>query len=227
MRASFRMRIAPLLGLALLAATPSFFAGCSSAPVSENEPERLYKDALDDINSDHYQIAIEKLKLIRNKFPYSSYATEAQLKIADVYYLQESYAEAALAYEAFRDLHPKHEKVPYAMFRAAKSYFNDAPGTVARDQTTVQKALDAYNEFLKRFPQAPEATEARKDVAEARRTLAEKELYIGDFYFKRDFYDSAKPRYQKILNLYPETDAAKQAQEKLAKIDEKAQAKKK
>ena len=215
------------MGLALLAITPTFFAGCSSEPVGGNEPERLYKDALDDINSDHYQIAIEKLKLIRNKFPYSSFATEAQLKIADVYYLQESYAEAALAYEAFRDLHPKHEKVPYAMFRAAKSYYNDAPGTVARDLSTVQKALDAYNEFLKRFPQAPEAAEARKDLAECRRLLAEKELYIGDFYFKRDFYDSAKPRYQKILNLYPETEAAKQAQEKLAKIDEKAQAKKK
>ena len=57
------------------------------------------------------------MKTIKNKFPYSNYATEAQLKIADVYYMQESYGEAAVAYEAFRDLHPKHEKVPYAMFR--------------------------------------------------------------------------------------------------------------
>jgi outer membrane protein assembly factor BamD len=197
-----------------------WFSGCSSAPVGDNEPERLYKDAEDDIQSDHFQLAVEKLKTIRNKFPYSSFATEAQLKIADVYFLQESYAEAALAYEAFRDLHPKHPKVPYAMFKTAKSYFNDAPGTVARDLTTVQKALDAYNDFLKKFPEAPEAKEAKQDVVEARRLLSEKELYVGNFYFKRDFYDSAKPRYKKILDLYPETAAAKEAKEKILKIEE-------
>jgi outer membrane protein assembly factor BamD len=226
-RGSFsRLSVLALLGLGLGVASPVFFSGCASAPVNDNEPERLYKEALDDIQSDHYQVAVEKLKLVRNKFPYSSWATEAQLKIADVYFLQDAFAEAALAYEAFRDLHPKHEKVPYAMFRAAKSYFSDAPGTVARDLTTVQKALDAYNEFLRRFPQAPEVADAKKDVTEARRLLSEKELYIGDFYFKRDFFDSAKPRYQKILNLYPETAAAVDAKQKLARIDE-AQAKKK
>jgi hypothetical protein len=49
--------------------------------------------------------------------------------------------------------------------------------------------------------------------------LAEKELYIGDFYFKREVYDSAKPRYKKIVELYPETPSAKMAEEKLARID--------
>jgi outer membrane protein assembly factor BamD len=219
-------KLAVFLLLGLLGGTSSFVTGCSSAPINDNEPERLFKDAEDDIQSDHYQIAIEKLKTIRNKFPYSSFATEAQLKIADVYYLQDAFAEAALAYEAFRDLHPKHEKVGYAMFRAAKSYYNDTPGTIARDLTTTQKALDAYNDYLKRFSQAPEAAEARKDLAECKRLLAEKELYIGDFYFKRDFFVSAKPRYQKILNLYPETAAAAEAKQKIARIDE-AQARKK
>ncbi len=193
-------------------------AGCSSAPFSDNEPERLYKEAVEDMEDDHFQVALEKLKTLRNKFPYSSYATEAQLKIADVYFMQESWAEASLAYEAFRDLHPKHEKVPYAMFRASESYFNDLPGTVARDLTAGQKALDSYNEFLRRFPTAAEAPEARKRVAECRRLLAEKELYIADFYNKRDVTVSARPRYQKILDLYPETKSAEEAKAKLARL---------
>jgi outer membrane protein assembly factor BamD len=223
------MRTARALALVLALSTGAIalqMAGCSSAPITENEPERLYKEAVEDIESDHYQIAIEKLKTIRNKFPYSSFATEAQLKIADVYFLQESWAEAALAYEAFRDLHPKHEKVPYAMFKAALSYFNDMPGTVARDLTAGQKALDAFNDFLRRFPSAPESAEARTHVAECRKLLAEKELYIGDFYYKRDVYHSAKPRYQKIVDLYPETKAAEEAKSKLAKIPQAEPAKK-
>jgi outer membrane protein assembly factor BamD len=208
--------LAPIALIGGLAATQ---LGCSGKSVEENDPSALLKEAEEDVKSDHYQIAIEKLRSIKNKFPYSNYATEAQLRIADVYFLQESYGEAAVAYEAFRDLHPKHEKVPYAMFRTGKAYFNDIPGTIARDMTPANKALEAYSEFLKRFPNAPESADARKDLAEIRRLLAEKELYIANFYFKRDFYDSAKPRYKKILDTYPETAAANEAREKLARIE--------
>lgn len=195
---------------------------CSTAQIDENDPAALYKEANEDIESDHFQIALEKLRSIKNKFPYSSYATEAQLRIADVYYLQELFGDAAASYEAFRDLHPKHEKAAYAMFRVGKSYFNDSPSNVARDLTSAQKGLDAYNEFIHRYPTSTETQEARKDIEEIRRLLAEKELYIGDFYYKRDFYDSAKPRYKKIVELYPETQAAKKAEAKLQKMEELA-----
>lgn len=216
---SFRAKIWLVLGLLTAVPAVHLMSGCAGKSVDENDPAGLYKEAEEDIKSDHYLIAIEKLKTIKNKFPYSNYATEAQLKIADVYYMQESYGEAAVAYEAFRDLHPKHEKVPYAMFRIAKSYYNDIPSPVERDMTPAQKALDAYNDFLHRFPGAPEAVEAKKDSDDVRNLLAEKELLVANFYFKRDFYESAKPRYRKILDLYPDTPSASDARDKLARID--------
>jgi outer membrane protein assembly factor BamD len=205
--------------LSLIAVSLVFQVGCSTTSISETDPSALFKDAEEDIQSDHYQIAIEKLRTVKNKYPYSKYAIDAQLRIADVYFIQELYADAAAAYEAFRDLHPKHEKAAYAMYRAGKSYLNESPSNVARDLTPVQKALDAYSDFLRRFPNAPEAAEAKKDIEHGRNLLAEKELYIANFYLKRDFYDSAKPRYKKIIDLYPETDAAKNAEKKLAEID--------
>jgi outer membrane protein assembly factor BamD len=218
------MRKAALLILTgLLLASPFF--GCSTASVDENDPQALYQEAEEDIKNDHYQIAIDKLRSIKNKFPYSKYAIDAQLRIADIFFMQESFGDAAASYEAFRDLHPRHEKVGYAMFRIGKSHFLDSPSNVARDLTSAQKALDAYRDYLKRFPSAPESEEANKDINEVRRLLAEKELYIADFYYKRDFYDSAKPRYKKVIDLYPETDAAKKAQTKLTKIDSAAKPK--
>ena len=192
-----------------------FLSGCSGAAVSENDPAALFKDAEEDIKSDRYQMALDKLKNLKNKFPYSKYAVDAQLRIADVYFMQELYPEAASNYETFRDLHPKHERVSYAMFRIAKSYFNDMPTNVARDQTPTQKALDAFNEFLRRFPDSPDAKEGGEDVAKCREILANKELYIANFYMKHNFYESAKPRYQKIIDLYPETPAAAEAKPKI------------
>src|SRR5436305_4595321 len=99
--------------LTVLVLLSILYAGCAGTPVDENDPASLFKDAESDIQSDHYQIAVEKLRSIKNKFPYSKYALDAQLRIADVYFLEESYAEAAAAYETFKDLHPKHEKAGY------------------------------------------------------------------------------------------------------------------
>ena len=192
--------------------------GCSGKKVDESDPAQLYADAEDDIKNDHYQIAIDKLRVIKNKFPYSKYATEAQLQIGDVYFMEESYGEAAAVYESFRDLHPKHEKIAYATFRIGKSYYKDIPDPIARDMTEAQKGLDAYNDFLKRFPGDANAEEARKDAQDIRSKLADKELYIANFYFKRDFFDSAKTRFAKIMDLYPDTPAAKEAQDKLNQI---------
>ncbi len=191
---------------------------CSGKTVDEKDPASMMQDAEEEIKNDHYLIALDKLRVIKNKFPYSNYSIEAHLRIGDVYFLQESFAEAAATYESFKDLHPKHPKVGYAMFKLAKSYFNDAPTIVARDQTVAKKAMEAYQDLLKKFPSAPEAEEAKRDVAQIRKNLAEKELYIGDFYNKREHPEAAAKRYDNATRLYPETDAAKEAKEKKEKL---------
>ncbi len=193
-------------------------ARCASVDISGNDPAKIYEEAEQDIKNDKLLTAVDRLKLVKNKFPYSHYAVDAQLRLADVYFLQESYAEAAASYEVFRDLHPKHPRTPYAMYRVAKSHYMDAPSNNARDLTSAQHAVDAYNDFLKRFPDAEESAEARKDLTECREKLAAKELYIADFYFKDDFHGSARARYEKVIALYPDTKAGREALEKLPKV---------
>ena len=193
-------------------------SACTSAPIDENNPEELFKDAEEEIQNDHYLVAIEKLKSIKNRFPYSNYSLESHLRIADIFFLQELFDEAAATYESFVDLHPRHPKAAYAMFKVGKSYMNNIPSKIDRDLTSAEKSLKSYEAFIKRFPQAPEAIEARQDIQGIRTLMASKELMIGDFYLKRKHPDSAKNRYKKILELYSETDVAKIAQEKLDKI---------
>ena len=143
---------------------------------------------------------------------------DAQLRLADVYYLQESYAEAAMGYESFKDLHPRNERIPYALFRIGQSYHNDSPKNVARDLTPASRALEAFDEFIARFPQASDIPAAKKYVAEIRALLAAKELYIATFYSKRDAPDAARARLKKLIDLYPETPGAQEAKIRLQKI---------
>jgi len=168
---------------------------------------------------------LEKLQSIKNKHPYSKEATEAQLRIADVYFLQDNYTEAAASYEAFRDLHPKHPKIAYATFRVALSHFNDIPGNHARDLTPAARAETAFDEYLYRFPKDEFSAEARAKRAEARNILAEKEVYIADFYYKRDHWDAARGRYQKVVSTYGDTTFVDHAQKRLKALEGKSEEK--
>jgi len=201
------------------AATGFLFSGCSGKGINDASPQELYDEAQKDIDSSQYLLALEKLRMLKNKFPYSNLAAEAQLKIADVYFLQDSFIEAAAAYEIFNDLHPKHEKTVYALFKIGDSYYNDVPGNIARDLTSATKAEAAFNNFLKKFPAEEKSDEIRNKRTDVRNFLAKKELYIGDFYYREDQYLSAQKRYVKILNLYPDSKFIEEAKKKLKKIE--------
>jgi len=195
--------------------------GCSGKTVDESNPQALYDEALEDIQNDRYIMAVEKLRSVRNKFPYSKVATQAHLKMADVYFAQESYVEAAAAYEAFRDLHPKHESAAYASFKIGEAYRKDIPTVISRDLTSAYKAQDALRSFLEQYPQDAEVPKAKVFLQETRDLLASKETYIGDFYYKKGEWDAAKIRYQKILDMYADTNQGPIAKNRLEDIQNK------
>ena len=207
-----------LAGLWALGLGGAALTGCATTAKPKDEPVALMKEAEEDIKSDHYLIAIDKLREIKSRFPYSKYAALAQLRIGDVFFLQESYGEASAAYEAFRDLHPKHEKVEYALRRIGESYYKDVPDNVALDMGSLNRAIESMEEYIRRFPKGEYAAEARKVISELRNKLATKELYIAEFYLKRDQKNAAAGRLAKIERLYPEVETAKKARELLAKL---------
>ncbi len=189
-----------------IAASPTFiFWGCASQHVDQSNPEELLKDAEDDIAGKRYLMAIDKLKSIKNKFPYSKLAATAQLRVADCYYLEELFIEAAVAYEIFRDLHPKHEQVDYAIFRIGASYYNQLPSNVDRDVSMASKAIEAFEELAKLYPNSQYSAEGRSLLKESFEALAAKEIYIADFYYKQDQFSSASGRYENVIKQYPQT----------------------
>jgi outer membrane protein assembly factor BamD len=177
--------------------------GCASKDVAEsNSAEAAFKSAEEYEKDERYEEAITKFSEVRNKHPYSKYAVEAELHIADIHYKKESFIEAQGAYQLFKDFHPKNPKIDYVTFRLAMSYFNQLPGTTDRDLTPALKAIPFFNEVLTSFGQSQYAKEAAEKKEECLRMLAEKEAYIGHFYFVRDMYDSAAKRYAGLLSAY-------------------------
>lgn len=194
-----------------LLASLHLWTGCAGKNVDENDPKSLYNDAEDDVKSHRYAMALEKLRTVKNKFPYSNVAKQASLRIADVHFENEEYIEAASAYETFRDLYPKYEKADYVIFRIGESYFNQLPSTIDRDQTPATKAIESYRELRQLYPKSEYVGVSQEREKDALNHLASKEKYVADFYYKRDMYDSAAARYQKIATKYPGTEVEEES----------------
>lgn len=176
---------------------------CASEEKNADTPEGAFKIAKEYDDAERYEIAIQKYGDVKNKFPYSSYATDAELAIADSQYKRESFAEAQVAYQNFRDLHPKHKKIDYVIFQTGMSYFQQLPETIDRDLSLAHDAIYSFNEIIKNFAKSEYVQQAKDKREKAFIMLTEKELYIADFYFKQKKYDSALTRYENAYNKYP------------------------
>lgn len=173
---------------------------CSSKkPEGKTAAEVLYKEAQELMKESRYLLATEKLNTLKTQYPYSFYATHAELLQADILFLQENFIEAAAAYLLFRDFHPKHEKIVYVVFRIAESYYRQLPSTYDRDLSSAQEAIKYYTEIVDKYGDSEYKDEAIRKSAECNKMLSNKEQYIADFYFKTKVYDAARFRYLKNI----------------------------
>ncbi|MBF0361842.1 MAG: outer membrane protein assembly factor BamD [Oligoflexia bacterium] len=180
------------------------FWGCSSNQTkSDKTPaEILYKEAEQYVARERYLLATEKLNTLRSQFPYSYYATHAELLIADILFLQKSYIEAAASYMAFKELHPKHEKYAYVLWKIAESYYNQLPDTYDRDLSASVEAVKYYSEVINKYPTSTYLEESKRKLTAIEDMLMKRDIYIADFYYKTDVFDSARYRYLDIVDKY-------------------------
>ncbi len=155
---------------------------------------------------------------VRTKYPYLEVANEAELKLADLAYAQETYPEAREKFQSFIKLHPIHPKVDYAAYRAALTHFADIPSdlfilppSTEKDQTEVRAALVALNDFVRQYPKSQYVPEAREKIEQTRLKLAEHELYVASFYARRERWKAVVQRLEGLLTSYPGTAVEEQA----------------
>ena len=171
----------------------------SKRPQGSTEAEILYKEAKELVGKSRYIQATEKLNLIRSQYPYSFYATHAELIQADILFSQENYAEAAAAYILFRDFHPKYEELGYVVFRLSESFYRQLPETYDRDLSAGIEAIKYYTELITTYSSTEYVKDAQARITKIEDMLEKKEIYIADFYFKTKDFFAAKARYEDIL----------------------------
>lgn len=192
---------------------------CTEKEFDPNDPEKSFGIAKEPYDDESYDLAIGKLGEFKARFPYSRFATEAELLIADCHYELGQYAEAAGGYEQFAKLHPKHARVDYARFRTGESYWAEAPDAVNRDPELTVKALKAWDELIREHPQSPYSSKAQGLVREGKARVSGNSEFIADFYCRMDHHASCARRMLDLLERFgPENPKlAKKASDRAAR----------
>lgn len=193
------------LGLCLLLQGCAIYEalyGSSPRREGQRSDQELLRSAEAAMNRRQYDDARKDLLRLMNQYPDSELVTAARLLSARSLYLEKRYDEAQAEYQRFLDLHPQHERADEAHYYLAMACFRQAD-TPDRDQTYTRRALEEFDLLLGQMPDSPFAPDARERRAQARRKLAEKELYVGTFYFTRGNYAAAAGRFSSLLAQYP------------------------
>lgn len=206
------MRLSPKLLCLVALATVAPACGAkkpAASPLEYAENAKLeYEAALKAYFDKDWEEAALLFKEVKRKYGYSRYARLADLRLADIEYKQEKFAEAITAYKGFVHDYPNDPEVPYARFRVAKALFEQSSPTLLlppleeRDLASVHEAYDAIRAFLGDYPNYKRARELDYMLEMVSGLLARHELYVARFYLTRGNFQAAVARCQYALRTY-------------------------
>jgi outer membrane protein assembly factor BamD len=215
-----------VLGLAL--------AGCSTKPQQPGQPpgqppaatsaapgvDQLYAQAKDDMASGAWDSAIKTLERIEGRAAGTVLAQQAQLDLAYAYWRSGERAQALAAIERFIKLNPSSPALDYALYLRGVINFNDDIGVMGslagqdlaeRDPRASRDAYQAFKQLVTQFPDSTYADDARMRMDYILNTLAEYELYVARYYFRRGAYVAAVNRAQQALTDFEGAPATEEA----------------
>jgi outer membrane protein assembly factor BamD len=179
--------------------------------VPESPADLLYNEGLYLMNTKQdYKEAAKKFDEVDRENPYSEWARKALLMSAYANYQAEQYDDCVTSAKRYVALHPGSPDAAYAQYLIGSSFY-DQILDVSRDQARADKAIDALQEVVRKYPNSEYAISAQKKIGMARDQLAGKEMDVGRFYMnKRDFIGAIN-RFKVVVTQYQTTRHVEEA----------------
>lgn len=182
------------------------FSNCSEYYKIQKSGDYMmkYQKAKDYYDYEDYYHAKALLDDVVSVLRGSDKAEEAQMLYAYCHYKMHDFTMAAYYFESFYRTYPYSTKSEEAYFMNAQCYYKDSP-RVDLDQTCTQKAIDAMQVYLNKYPQGEHINEANAVITEMREKLEQKAFLTAKLYYKLGEYQSATITLKNCLKEYPDT----------------------
>lgn len=208
---------------ALLLGVAALLAACSSTSDDKSaswSPNKIYAEAKDEMESGAYDKAIPLYEKLEGRAAGTPMAQQAQLDKAYAQYKSGDQAQALATLDRFMKLHPASPALDYALYLKGVVNFNDNLGVFSflshqdlseRDQKAAKESFDAFKELVTRFPDSKYAADANARMTYIVNSLAEYEVHVARYYYRRGAYVAAVNRAQNALTDYQNVPAQEEA----------------
>lgn len=191
-----------------------FLSGCAFIdefflPAPQDTVQEVFEAGNDAMREKNYKQAATYFTRIKDEHPFSPYAIRAELALADAHFLDEEYWLAAESYRDFETLHPRNEAIPYVLYQLGMS-LKKTYTSIDRSATEVKEAIEYFNRLQQEYPDTEYGRKAPEQIVECRKTLAQREIFIGNVFWGMKNYQAAYTRFQHVVQTYP--DATEEAE---------------
>ena len=185
-------------------------SACNSKRVRVPAADEVYARGTMAHDDESYEAAIREYRFFLDHYPLDPRAEEVERRVADAYFEDGMYPEAIATYGHFQHMHPTSSEQALIEYRIGEAYRLQMD-TVDRDLASAQNAHERYRNLALRFPNTNHAKRARDQLAETREHLAQREMYVAEFYADNDQYRAAATRAGEIVLRFPDTAVTEEA----------------
>lgn len=177
------------------------------------EPQRVWKVPLP---PSWEQTAKMYDQIIKNA-PYGRYAAESQFKIGLCHEKTSKWSEAITAYNAVLDRYAGHDIADDALYQIGYVWFQAAERP-DYDQGAADKAIQAFTEFMARYPNSDKVAQAKENLAIVHGRLTQGSFNIAKFYETQKKPDAAVIYYREVIQKAPDSEMAKIAMKRIEEL---------
>jgi len=163
---------------------------------------------------------IEMFDQVVKNAPYGKWAPEAQFKKGQAYERQRKWSEAVKAYQIILDRYPTNDLIDDAHYQIGFAWYQ-AARSAEYDQGAAEKSIDAYEEFLTRFPNSEKVSQAEANLRELKGRTTEGAFNIARFYDQQKRYDAAILYYKDVIQKEPNSPNAEFSRKRIEELDPK------
>ena len=177
----------------------------------EEPADKLYNEGLYLLNNKRdLKTAAKRFEEVDRQHPYSDWARRSLIMSAYTYYQAGMYEELINTSRRYIQLHPGSPDAAYAQYLIGSCYF-DQIRDVTRDQDRTERAMQAFDEVVRKYPNSEYAVSAKRKIEVGRDNLAAREMMVGRYYMERRDYSGAINRFKIVVTRYQTTRHVEEA----------------
>lgn len=192
-------------------------SGCSREKMDDDvSAELLYTRAHAALRARAWPEAISRYRFLTTRYPFGRHAEQAQLDMAYAQYRARAWESSLTTLDRFIRTYPTHPNVDYARYLKGLVNYDQTMGAlrrffpeqaVDRDQSSARASFMDFQELVRLHPESRYVADARQRMVFLRNVMAEQDVMVGEYYFRRGAYIAAAQRARYVIENYPQAPA--------------------